>query len=143
MNKLDVTFLQKCINALEKAFELYSIVPEDSIEKDIYRSACIKEFEIILEQCAKIIKKILKNYVVSSVEIDRLFFKDVFRKACQFGVLNIEETERWLEYRDKRNLTAHEYGQSFAENIIEVLESFIKDAQSVVTSVNKFNTDAN
>ena len=56
-NKLDSIFLEKCINALEKAFELYSLAEKDSVEKDIYRSASIKEFEIILEQSAKIIKK--------------------------------------------------------------------------------------
>lgn len=143
MNPLDATFLQKCIYALEKAFELYTVAAIDSVEKDIYRSACVKEFEIILEQSANLIKKMLKNYVVASVEIDRLYFKDVFRKACQFGILNVEETERWLEYRDKRNLTAHEYGQSFAENIIEIIAIFIIDSKSVVVSIKKFNEDAN
>lgn len=139
MNQLDGAFLQKCINALEKAFEFYNESPENSVERDIYRSACIKEFEIILEQSAKIIKKILKSYVVSSIEIDMLYFKDVFRKACQFGVLNIEDAENWLVYRDKRNQTAHEYGQSFAQNIIEILDVFIVDAKKIIQCIEKYN----
>lgn len=138
-NKLDSIFLEKCINALEKAFELYNLAENDSVEKDIYRSASIKEFEIILEQSAKIIKKILKNFVVSSIEIDRLYFKDVFRKAAQFDLLNLEETERWLQYRDSRNQTAHEYGIGFAENIVEILAQFIKDAKNIVTLIDNHN----
>jgi len=77
-NFLDKIFLEKCINSLDKAYEMYQLAPVNSIEKDIYRSACIKEFEIILEQTANTIKKILKNFVVSTIEIERLYFKDVF-----------------------------------------------------------------
>jgi hypothetical protein len=33
------------------------------------------------------------------------------------GLLSAEECERWLEYRDSRNTTAHDYGEDFAEKI--------------------------
>jgi uncharacterized protein YutE (UPF0331/DUF86 family) len=81
----------------------------------------------------------LKDFVVSSIEIDRLHFKDVFRKASQFDLLSLEETQRWLEYRDNRNQTAHEYGSGFAENIIEILERYIKDAKKIVEIIEKHN----
>jgi nucleotidyltransferase substrate binding protein (TIGR01987 family) len=138
-NYLDKEFFEKCINSLEKSFELYQNAKKDAIEKNIYRSASIKEFEIILEQSAKLVKKILKDFVVSSIEIDRLHFKDVFRKASQFDLLSLEESQRWLEYRDNRNQTAHEYGSGFAENIIEILERFIKDAKKIVEIIEKHN----
>lgn len=136
---LDKIFIEKCIKALEKAYQLYKYSDIDSVEKDIYRSACIKEFEIILEQSSKTIKKVLKNFVVSNSEIDRLYFKDVFRKAAQFDLLDLEETQRWLEYRDNRNLTAHEYGSGFAENIIVMLEQFIIDAKKIVQLIETHN----
>lgn len=53
----------------------------DNIEYDIYRSACIKEFEIILEQSGKSLRKILNPYFHTSKEVDKLYFKEVFRYA--------------------------------------------------------------
>jgi len=136
---LDKVFLEKCINALEKAYQLYEISEIDSVEKDIYRSACVKEFEIILEQTAKIVKKILKNFVVSYEEVNRLYFKDVFRKAAHYELLELEEIQRWLEYRDYRNQTAHEYGSGFAQEVMVVIEQFIKDAKKIVQLIDNHN----
>ncbi|MCL1966983.1 MAG: hypothetical protein FWF67_03800 [Fibromonadales bacterium] len=41
-----------------------------------------------------------KPYFSSSAAVDKLNFKDVFRHSVLHGLLNIEESERWLEYRD-------------------------------------------
>ncbi|OED50759.1 hypothetical protein ACH42_00715 [Endozoicomonas sp. (ex Bugula neritina AB1)] len=50
--------------------------------------------------------------------MDRLVFKEVFRQAAQHGLLELEETQRWLEYRENRNNTAHDYGKKFAEQTL-------------------------
>ena len=50
MTIIDTQFLERCIKALETAFEQLNKTEESAIEYDIYRSAVIKEFEIILEQ---------------------------------------------------------------------------------------------
>jgi len=47
---IDTTFLNRCILALEKAYITLEKYDTEDIEYDIYRSAIIKEFEIILEQ---------------------------------------------------------------------------------------------
>ncbi len=102
----------------------------------MYRSACIKEFEIILEQTGKLLKKYLKPYFHSSKVVDRLYFKDIFRHACKHGMISIEETERWLQYRDNRNNTAHDYGVSFAEETLILLPQFVIDAKNIVNLIN-------
>jgi len=54
---IDTTFLKKCIATLEKAYTaLQTRTPEDGLY-DIYRAACVKEFELILEQSGKLLKK--------------------------------------------------------------------------------------
>ncbi len=107
--KLDTTYFERCIRTLEKAHSLLLRAEQDTIEHDMYRSACIKEFEIILEQSGKLLKKMLQPYFHSSKETDKLYFKDVFRQAVLRGIMNIETCERWLKYRDYRNNTAHDY----------------------------------
>jgi len=102
------------------------------IEYEMYRSACIKEFEIILEQSGKLLRKALRPWFHSTKAVDKLMFKDVFRNALQRGLLNEPAVERWMQYRDNRNNTAHHYGVNFAEETILLLPRFIEDASALV-----------
>jgi len=138
---IDTQFLQRCIQALDRALQLLQNSPKDSIEYEMYRSACIKEFEIILEQSGKLLKKVLKPYFHTPKAVDRLYFKDIFRKAALHDLLTLDQTERWCQYRDNRNNTAHDYGFSFAEETLVLLPQFIKDAQSLVQSIQRQNHD--
>ncbi len=139
--KIDTSFLERCVNALDRSLTMLDASDEKEIEYEIYRSASIKEFEIILEQVGKLLKKVLKPYFASSKEVDRLFFKDIFRHALKHSLLEKGEVNRWLEYRDNRNSTAHDYGVSFAEETLVLLPQFVIDARNVIKVINK-NTDA-
>ena len=48
--KIDTEYYQRCISTLEKAHGLLLAANQELIDYDMYRSACVKEFEIILEQ---------------------------------------------------------------------------------------------
>ncbi|TAH27768.1 MAG: nucleotidyltransferase, partial [Cytophagales bacterium] len=87
---------------------------EDEIDYDMYRSACVKEYEIIIEQCGKLLRKCLKPYYHSSKAVDQLYFKEIFKQCVLRSIITLELCERFLEYRDNRNNTAHDYGVSFA-----------------------------
>ena len=134
---IDTSFLARCIKTLDKAFTLLQKVDEEnSLDYDLYRSATIKEFEIILEQSGKLLKKCLKPYFHSSKAVDKLIFKDVFRYAGHHGLLSVEEVERWMIYRDNRNSTAHDYGIDLAEKTLPLMPQFIIDANAVVDAIN-------
>ena len=126
---IDTTFLKRCISTLERAHGLLLKAESESLEYEMYRSACVKEFEIILEQSGKLLKKCLKPYFHSSKAVDKLYFKDIFRHANQFDLIAPEAVERWLEYRDNRNNTAHDYGVHFADETLVLLGQFIEDAK--------------
>jgi nucleotidyltransferase substrate binding protein (TIGR01987 family) len=136
---IDTTYLKRCILALQQAFERLNNYDSEDIEYDIYRSAVIKEFEIILEQSGKLLKKRLKPYFHSSKAVDKLYFKDIFREAGLHGLLDLEEVERWLEYRDNRNSTSHDYGEYLANETLVLIKQFIIDA----TNLTKVIDDAN
>lgn len=132
---IDTTFFNRCIQTLEKAYAMLKSSEADSIEYDMFRSACIKEFEIILEQSGKLLRKCLKDFVHSPKAVDRLMFKEVFRQAAQHDLLTLEAVERWLTYRDNRNNTAHDYGKKFAEETKALLPDFIADAKSLEQTI--------
>lgn len=129
MNEMNTEYLERCISTLEKAFQALRNVSADDEFYDIYRAACVKEFEIILEQTGKLLKKCLKPYFATAKQVDQLNFKDIFRYAAKYGLLEAEEAERWLRYRDNRNDTAHDYGAGFADDTLHLLPQFIPDAR--------------
>ena len=139
--KIDTTFLERCIAALAKAHSLLLKSEIDSVEYDIFRSACIKEFEIILEQAGKLLRKAIKPYFHSPKEVDKMVFKNVFRNAVLRDLITDEQCERWLHYRDNRNNTAHDYGVNFANETLVFLPQFIKDGTDLATVLKNQNEE--
>ncbi|CAN8140869.1 DUF86 domain-containing protein [uncultured Thiomicrorhabdus sp.] len=129
---IDTTYLKRCIAALDKAYSKLQESKADEIEFEIYRSAVIKEFEIILEQSGKLLKKRLRPFFHSNKAADQLYFKDLFRHAALHGLLAADEVERWLEYRDNRNSTSHDYGEELANKTLVLIPQFLSDAQKMV-----------
>ena len=101
---LDTNYYNRCVQTLEMGYSLLLKADSANIDFDMYRSACIKEFEIILEQSGKLLRKMLKPYFHSSKSVDQLVFKDVFRQAVLRTIISDEECERWLQYRDNRKI---------------------------------------
>lgn len=135
MNEVDTTYIKHCTLALQRACEYLSKFDEDEIEYDMYRSAVIKEFENILEQSGKLLKKLLKSYMHTNKAVDRLSFKDIFSQAGLHGLLDIDEVERWLKYRDNRNSTSHDYGEFLANETLVIIEQFITDTNKLVKTI--------
>lgn len=127
--KLDTDFLDRSIQILEAALDRAQAAEGDDVVAAIFRAACVKQFEIIQEQCGSLLKKRLRPYFASNRKADELAFKPIFRHAARHGLISVEECERWLEYRDHRNDTAHKYGDALAEVTLKLLPTFIADAR--------------
>ena len=129
---IDTAFLRRCIRTLERALdEIRKHGDADDALYDIYRAACVKEFELTLEQSGKLLRKRLAPFFASNRGEDRLVFKDLFRHAAKHGLIEADAAERWLRYRDNRNDTAHDYGERFAEATLALLPAFVADARAL------------
>ncbi len=84
-----------------------------------------------LEQSGKLLKKVLNPYFASKKSVDTLTFKDIFRQAHKHSLITEEETKRWMQYRDNRNSTAHDYGQAFAEETLSLVKKFLDDVKNL------------
>ena len=136
---LDLSFFDRCLQTLEKAHFLLLKAEPESLDYELYRSACIKEFELLLEQAGKLLRKKLKPYFHSPSAVDRLYFKDVFREGVHRGLLTPDSCERWMAYWDNRNSTAHDYGVGFAEETIGLLPAFMMDARELAEKLKQNN----
>ena len=141
MMTISTEFLSRCIETLEKSYEMFRRSKEDSVDYEIYRNALVKGFEMTLEQSSKLLKKKITPYFASKRAIDSLTFKDLFRSAYKHGLLNDDEVARWFAYRDNRNNTAHDYGQQFAEKTVSMINDFIKDAKKIRNIINNGKND--
>ncbi len=137
---IDTAFLRRCIQTLEIVLNGIDKQKEaDADLYDIYRAACVKEFELVLEQSGKLLRKRLAAYFSSNRQADRLTFKDLFRNAAKHGLIEAEAVERWLHYRNNRNDTAHNYGEDFAETTLRLLPAFVADAKALADTIEVAN----
>lgn len=135
---IDTTFLRRCIASLERAVaEIEKLDDEDDVLYDIYRAACVKEFELVLEQSGKLLRKRLAAFFAGNRQADRLNFKDLFRHAARHSLMDCESVERWLRYRDNRNDTAHDYGEDFAEATLVLLPALLDDAKALADMIER------
>jgi len=108
---------------------------------EIFQAACVKEFELVLDQSGRLLQRRLRPYFASNRQADQLSFNDIFRYAARHCLISEDACERWLEYRANRNETAHEYGEHFAEKTLELLPQFIADADALVAMIEEVQDD--
>ena len=64
MPKINTTYIKKCNQALQKAHQELQKCKEEDFIYEMYRSATIKEFEIVLEQSGKLLKKFYSHIFI-------------------------------------------------------------------------------
>lgn len=124
---INTEYFKRSIETLCRAYSLIKTVEEGSIDYEMYRNSLVKSFEMTLEQSGKLLRKKLTPFFATKKVVDSLTFKDLFRHALKFSLLNEAEVNRWFKYRDNRNNTAHDYGRAFAEETLLLIDDFIKD----------------
>ena len=137
--KIDVAEILGCVEAINDAVELINATPNNPKLLRIYRGSALKEFEIVLEQTGRLLRQALSYQTEKSTK--SLSYKDVFRQAVTSMLISPEEAERWFEYRDLRNESAHEYGQDMANQLIEVMDKFVVDARKLLTAIGERDYD--
>jgi nucleotidyltransferase substrate binding protein (TIGR01987 family) len=135
---LNVEHLLRTADALEQA--VLRLPPaintrDDEVLYDLYRNAAIKSFELSLETGGKLLRKALKLYGGSPREVDKLVFNEVLRHAGKHGLLDLAGVERWLAYRANRNITAHDYGEGFANETLKILPDYLKDVRLLAQKI--------
>lgn len=128
---INTEILERCILTLEKSYELIKKSEDGSVDYEMYRNSLVKSFELTLEQSGKLLKKRITPFFATNKAVDSLSFKDIFRNAFKHSLLSQEEVERWFEYRDNRNNTAHDYGKAFAEETLTLIDSFLIDVKNL------------
>ena len=78
---IDTTFLRGRIVALEVSLQGVGRHRDDDVAYDLYRAACVKEFELVLEQSGKLLRKRLAPWFASNRQADRLHFNPAYSRT--------------------------------------------------------------
>lgn len=121
------------LRALESAVAHYqrAVADNETIDQEIFRMAIVKGFELTQEVCLKLIKRRLKDFGHGGWALDTTPVKELLRLAGKHGLVSVQEIERWFNYRDNRNDTAHDYGEAFAQETLALMPAFITDARAL------------
>lgn len=136
-NRVSITTerIRRCLLTLGTVWHGLQAYEAGEALDEIYRAACVKEFELVLEQSGRLLKRRFRPYFASNRQADQLTFNDIFRHAAKHCLISAGACERWLEYRAIRNETAHEYGEHFAERTLQVMPRFLADAEELVAVI--------
>lgn len=135
---IDTIFLRRCIASLERAVEgIDGQEDREDVMYDIYRAACVKEFELVLGQSGRSLRQRLAARSANNRQADRLHFKDLFRHAARHDLIDGEAAERWLRYRDNLDDATRNSGEDFAEATLNLLPDFIGDARALADMIDR------
>ncbi len=137
MMNLNTDHLNRCIQTLRSSLNFFERAAPESIDQEIYRNAIVKGYELTQETSFKLIKKALRDYGHGAKKLDNTPIKDVLRLSATHGLMTLEEVERWFAYRDNRNNTAHDYGEGFAKETLNLIPSFIADVTQLEAVLRK------
>lgn len=124
---LNVDQLRRCIRTLESSLALYVKAAPDSTDQEVFRNAIVKSYELTQETAFKLLKKALKAFGHGGRKLETTPVKDLLRLAAVHGLMTLPEVERWFQYRDNRNNTAHDYGEAFAHETLRLIPPFLQD----------------
>lgn len=133
--RLDFTSLTKALNSLNRAIQR----SQAAVEDEELRDAVIQRFEYSYELCWKMLKRQLELEAPNPALIDTLSFRDLLREAAQTGIL--EDIERWMDYREMRNITSHTYDDNKARTVYNTALDFYNDAMALLEALEQRNHD--
>lgn len=64
-------------------------------------------------------------------------YMQLIRSAAESGL--IADVARFKDYRDKRNVTSHTYNPAKAEEIVGILDGFLRDVRFLLDELERRN----
>ena len=135
------TVLGRCVDRLGLALERLQQHEPGELIHEVYRSACTREFEIILRESVRLLRRHLRPYFGSDHRANSLTHKDVFRYAARHGLISIQECERWLGYWDDWNKASCLHDEDFPEAPLSLLPQLIEDARELTRVITEAPAD--
>lgn len=137
--KIDFTPLKNAMSQLETSVNYLNsdLAHNDPNLRIQFRNSSIQCFEFTYELSYKMIRRQLEQIVGTTDELRQMNFADFIRTAAEAGL--IPDVKRFIIYRQRRNLTSLTYDEKKAEEIIVILDDFIRDIHYLLNQLSERN----
>lgn len=135
-SELDLTLLKNNLATLKECWTDLNLQQDEKI-KIYIKDSCIQRFEYTYESAKKIMNKFLKKEY-DKTEKD-LSINNIFREMYSLGL--IKNFENWVDYREKRNITSHEYDIKLTYPILDCIADFIDDVEFLINNLENILTN--
>ena len=139
---LQYATFEKAVAQLKKSLDfLHSeMARKDPGLREQFRAAVIQAFEYTYELAYKMVRRQLKQIVPNPAELDEMAYMDLMRTAAKAGL--VREATPFKAYREMRNITSRTYDSDKAEEIIAVMDAFLKDMNFLLEELKQRNHEA-
>jgi nucleotidyltransferase substrate binding protein (TIGR01987 family) len=107
---------EKALASLDAIIGKIRVKPKEDDDYVIYRDSAVKRYEYSLELARKLMAQYIE-FVDRPVHGQKL----VLRRAFEFDLV---EDRVWFEMIEDRNVTAHEYSEELAEELLEKIYGY-------------------
>lgn len=124
---VSLTELEKAVDSLQIAIDLYQKSKSDSDERKAFRDSCIQRFEYCIELSWKISMKSLGSTTQAA--------KPAVREMARANLIN--NPSEWIDFIEARNKTSHSYDEKTASEVFKTLLVFLPEVQKLLTELKK------
>jgi len=137
--KIDITPLEKALGELEEGLKILDSKvwgDNDAIRRNHERGV-VQAFEFTYGVALNLLRRQMNEISGDSKKIKRLEFMDFLRAAADHEF--IPDAQRFFEYREKRNLTSHNYDEEVMRQLLAVLDPFAQDVRFLLGQLQSYN----
>lgn len=142
--RFDLSGFQRAITSMQQALDISR--PEnlshfDEATRNVIKAGVIQNFEFTYEISHKMLKRYLKVTAPNTVSIEEMSFQNMIRTGSGQGLL-LNGWDVWKNYRKARGTTSHAYDENKAAMVLEIAPDFLREAQHLLSELEKRNIEA-
>ena len=107
-------------------------------EDEAVRDSVIQRFEFTYSIALKTLRKYFIERAFVLEEVNQMSFNEMIRTASQLNLL-VSNLEKWIVYREMRNMTSHTYDEEIALQVVSIIPDFSKEIAYLITRLKESN----
>ena len=130
----NITALENAEKRLQEMLARYNKEHEDEAVRD----SVIQRFEFTYSIALKTLRKYFIERAFVLEEVNQMSFNEMIRTASQLNLL-VSNLEKWIVYREMRNMTSHTYDEEIALQVVSIIPDFSKEIAYLITRLKESN----
>ena len=107
-------------------------------EDEAVRDSVIQRFEFTYSIALKTLRKYFIERAFVLEDVNQMSFNEMIRTASQLNLL-VSNLEKWIVYREMRNMTSYTYDEEIALQVVSIIPDFSKEIAYLITRLKESN----